>query len=68
MGNTKDDHNNENYDEDNHLQPYLKSQSLYALKILLLLKPYVLGKLVNYFHTWWAAQEINMTINVFYLT
>ena len=51
MGNTKDDHNNEDYDEDDHLQPYLKSQSLYALKILLLLKPYVLGKLVNYFHT-----------------
>ena len=59
MGNTKDDHNNEDYDEDDHLQPYLQSQSL---------KPYVLEKHVNHFHMWWAAQEINMTINVFYLT
>ena len=68
MDNTKDDHNNEDYDEDDNLQPYLQSQSLYALKIWLLLKPYVLERLVNYFHTWWAAQEINRTINVFYLT
>ena len=51
MDNTKDDHNNEDYDEDDNLQPYLQSQSLYALKIWLLLKPYVLERLVNYFYT-----------------
>ena len=62
MHNNKDDYNKEDYDKEDHNETYNHTYSHNHSVNMDALKLYELEKLVNHFHLWWAAQEIDMTI------